>query len=294
MKNDSQKRNWWIDAVLFGAFILSFFLDLTGLPLHQWLGLAVGGLALYHLARHWNWVSAVGRRLSERLKSRAGWYFLIDFGLLYGFASIIFSGMLISTWFDLSWIDFAVLRTYHVVVSLLTLGLLLVKIGLHARWILQTARERVFSAPRAAGSRPIATSNADFARERREFLKLMGVVGAVSLVALVNGARSLNLAQAAQESASGGSLDGTTADPTAVSSSASAQTANTSAASLPAQATSTPAPTATAQAAAQASLQSSSAQACSVRCPRGCSYPGHCRRYTDSNNNGKCDLGECA
>jgi hypothetical protein len=34
-------------------------------------------------------------------------------------------------------------------------------------------------------------------------------------------------------------------------------------------------------------------QICTKRCPRGCSYPGHCRRYTDSNNNGYCDLGEC-
>jgi hypothetical protein len=32
---------------------------------------------------------------------------------------------------------------------------------------------------------------------------------------------------------------------------------------------------------------------CVVRCERGCSYPGHCRRYTDSNQNGRCDLGEC-
>lgn len=27
-------------------------------------------------------------------------------------------------------------------------------------------------------------------------------------------------------------------------------------------------------------------------CNRDCSYPGHCRRYTDQNNNGRCDLGE--
>jgi len=32
---------------------------------------------------------------------------------------------------------------------------------------------------------------------------------------------------------------------------------------------------------------------CQVRCPRGCSFPGHCRRYTDQNSNGYCDLGEC-
>jgi hypothetical protein len=45
----------------------------------------------------------------------------------------------------------------------------------------------------------------------------------------------------------------------------------------------------------QASVAASqnTAATCSVRCRRGCSFPGHCRRYIDSNGNGKCDLGEC-
>lgn len=33
--------------------------------------------------------------------------------------------------------------------------------------------------------------------------------------------------------------------------------------------------------------------ACTVRCGRRCFYPGHCRRYRDTNGNGRCDLGEC-
>ena len=48
------------------------------------------------------------------------------------------------------------------------------------------------------------------------------------------------------------------------------------------------------QSAATTGTQSQSASSCTVRCNKGCSYPGHCRRYTDSNNNGRCDLGECA
>ncbi|HQP08880.1 MAG TPA: hypothetical protein PLY85_07660, partial [Anaerolineaceae bacterium] len=49
--------------------------------------------------------------------------------------------------------------------------------------------------------------------------------------------------------------------------------------------TSTPVPTAAQVVQEQAS--------CVVRCPRGCSFPGRCHKYTDSNNNQKCDLGEC-
>ncbi len=44
MKQDKQKRNWIIDAVLFGGFLVALWLDLTGLAVHQWLGIAVGAL----------------------------------------------------------------------------------------------------------------------------------------------------------------------------------------------------------------------------------------------------------
>ena len=45
MKQDKQKYNWIIDALSFGGFLGSLWLDLTGLTVHQWLGLGVGALA---------------------------------------------------------------------------------------------------------------------------------------------------------------------------------------------------------------------------------------------------------
>jgi len=238
-----QKHNWWIDAALFSAFLLTFFLDLTGLALHQWLGVAAGLLALYHLARHWSWTLAVGTRFLRGRFNRASGYLLIDAGLLAGFTAILVSGLLMSSWFNLAQAGAAGWRSLHVIASLLTLGLLVVKIGLHARWIVTTAREKVFALPQAA---PTGAGN----RGRRDFLKLMGAVGVVSVIALTRAAGSL-----AQDQAE--STDETTAY---------AQTTTAG---------------------------SSSAQVCAVRCGRRCSYPGHCRRYTDANNNGRCDLGEC-
>ena len=66
MKQDKQKRNWIIDAVLFGGFLVALWLDLTGVAVHQWLGIAVGALAGYHLVAHWSWVEAVTSRLFGR------------------------------------------------------------------------------------------------------------------------------------------------------------------------------------------------------------------------------------
>jgi hypothetical protein len=62
MKSKTHSINGWIDAALLAGFVLACFLDLTGQEVHQWLGLAIGGLALYHLWRHQAWVLAAGRR----------------------------------------------------------------------------------------------------------------------------------------------------------------------------------------------------------------------------------------
>ena len=70
MKQQRSKFNWMIDAVLFIGFILLFFLNLTGLALHQWIGIAGGALALYHLITHWDWVEAVTKRFFGRTSSR--------------------------------------------------------------------------------------------------------------------------------------------------------------------------------------------------------------------------------
>ncbi|MBN2258171.1 MAG: hypothetical protein JW704_10155 [Anaerolineaceae bacterium] len=49
-KNNQVK--WWVGAILFIGFLLTFFMDLTGLELHQWLGISVGILLIYHLLAH--------------------------------------------------------------------------------------------------------------------------------------------------------------------------------------------------------------------------------------------------
>lgn len=91
---------------------------------------------------------------------------------------------------------------------------------------------------------------------RREFLGMMGVVGISSAIAL---ASSIHALPASTEP------ELNTAD---------AENSTTGSSSKD-----------------TASLSSSG---CSVRCQKRCSYPGHCRKYVDSNHNGRCDLGECA
>ena len=254
--NTSSKNRWFLDVALFAVFLVCFFMDVTGVALHQWLGVAIAALALYHLVNHWPWVSAVSRRFFGQTSDQARAYYLIDAVLLGGLLTIAATGLVISTWLDLSLASYNAWFTGHVIASITTLLVLLLKIAQHASWIVSVAR-KIFApaAPVPSRAAPVLVTARS---SRRDFLKMMGIVGAASLVAMGSSLHSLQEAAGAQE---------TTAESTAA--------------------------TASSITATRSSSSSSSSTSCVVACNRRCSYPGHCRRSTDSNNNGRCDLGEC-
>ena len=264
MQSSRARNNWIIDAILFTGFILLFFVDLTGVELHQWLGIAGIILALYHLLEHWDWVLAVSQRFFGRTTWIARLYYLVDAALLLGFAAILVSGLAISTWLSPSFENLPAWIDFHITTSIITLLILLVKIVIHWRWIVKTARGLI---PRPATPtttrsllRPLA---APIDNNRRDFLKLMGFVGAAAVLAMLNVASSTGESEGVKTFT---------------------QSLNRGAATT-----------------GQATTQDSSGQSrsssstCLSRCPKGCSCsnPGHCRQYTDANQNGRCDLGEC-
>jgi hypothetical protein len=263
LKNHISK--WWFDATLFIGFLLAFFLDLTGLELHQWIGMAAIGLAGYHLFVHAGWVSAVTDRFFGGTSAQARLYYLIDAFLLIGFSLIALTGLLISTWLNFSMVQMELWVSVHIQASVMTLALTVIKIAAHWRWVVGTAR-KIFTlapqpAPRLGTVRPPVKAavqvSANQSTNRRDFLKLMGAVGAASALALSSALTSLGEASGDQ---AGSEAD---TDQNQTDLSHSLKTLTTS-------------------------------QSCSVQCNRRCSFPGHCRRYTDSNGNNRCDLGECA
>lgn len=253
-----QKRNWLVDAGLFIGYLLTFFLDLTGLWWHQWLGVGVGALALYHLWVHWDWTVNVTKRFFGRTSNQCRLYYVIDWLLFFSYAVILVSGLIISTWINLGLSNYLLWMDYHIYSSIVALVITLVKIGTHWRWIVKTA-SKYFGlwrqpAPTLA-AQPVLSNPHTSTLNRREFLQLMGVVSLTSLFS------AANLLEFGKEEFSSLITDQTT--------------------SLEMQS-------------AEGLATSDQIKTdCTVICDQGCIYPGQCRRYIDQNRNGVCDLTEC-
>jgi hypothetical protein len=253
-----QKTNWILDAVLFIGFLMTFFLDWTGLSWHQWLGVFLGTLAFYHLLIHWKWVAAVTRRFTGNTSRQSRVYYLLDWSILLTFLVIGISGLVVSTWLNLDLGNYLLWKDLHVYSSIASLVLILIKIAVHWRWVVKTARNYfgLWKTPVPVGAAVATTGRTNNGSlNRREFLQLMGFAGLASLLSAAN---LVDFSQAAGQSI----LEDQTTPP---------QLPDT-----------------------YLENSSDSVTSCQVICDGGCTYPGKCRRYIDRNGNGICDLTECS
>jgi hypothetical protein len=238
---------------------------------------------MVHFVRHIDWVGTVVTRFFGKCTASSRINLTIDGLLMGGFTMIIFTGLIISTWLNLDFINYSGWWTVHVVSAVTTLFAILSKLFLHRKWIVNVAETRIFGW-KAVTIPVLAAIPAASRVNRREFLKMSAILGAGAFVGAAQLHNVLENAMVSQ-----------TAAATAIVSQAQAVDQNVTLAAAPtAVSASSPStiPTAISTQVSVAASQNNT-DTCSVRCPRGCSFPGRCRRYTDGNGNGKCDLGEC-
>ena len=320
MRTDRQRTNLLVDVGLYVGLVLATLLDVTGVPVHEWLGAAVVVASGYHLLVHRRWVATVAARFLAQTSGQARRFFLVDAAVMLGFLSIGVTGLAVSTWLELPLASYPLWRDLHVYVSVATLGLVVLKVGLHWRWIVTIGRRAVagLASSPAAPSTPITPRNGGTRLGRREFARLMvGIAGTAAYAswaaldpfgqsaAEATDARPASASPAAMPTASGLprlAASAATTSPTATASTASRSAGNASSvASATSQATTVPTRTAVATRTTlptrttvpTATATPVAVQQCTVRCSKGCAYPGRCRKYVDANRNGRCDLGEC-
>jgi hypothetical protein len=279
----NNKAKWWIGLILFAGFLLTFFMNLTGLELHQWLGIAVGILATYHLLTHLDWVNAVSERFFGSTSNRSRLYLVINLLIASGFGFILGTGLLMSTWFQINLTTYDFWRSCHVLFSIVTLLLVALKLVLHWRWIATTMhRPHTVRAVQPVNANSRLTPADRTRMSRRQFLGVAGVIGIGTVTAASSAMKGLRLIQNAQTSVSAQEIPAVTqtSQPTSVVESSAASATEVS-------------PTTDATSTTIPATPTTSPINCVVRCNHHCSYPGQCNRYNDLNNNRLCDNGEC-
>jgi len=287
-----KKKVILIDLIALIGMLLSFMPDLTGLAVHEWLGLAVGGVVLVHLLQHWQWVLTVSQGLLHK-NSKVISRYLIDAVLGLDLLVMVGTGLMISSLLMLPLANYNTWRLIHVVSSYGFLAVLGLKIAIHWDWVVK-AFSRMFETK---------AGNMVKDQERRKFFRTCLIGGAAFVVAfseykewqrktaVLDSVNNSSDDSSAATTSQNENTQANTATNTAANVDEATPTVTETAAAEPISVTSTPAqPTAAAM--PEAAVETVAITGV-VRCNKACSYPGRCRKYQDTiTQNGKCDLGE--
>ena len=137
-----------IDAILFAVFVLVMDVPLTGLAIHEWLGIAIAIGLVVHLVQHTNWIMTTTRRIFTATSWPNRLNYLMMAALFVAFVSVIASGLLISEvalpWLGITTNPPAFWVWLHLASVSAVLWLTALHVALNWKWITSTGR-RYFS-----------------------------------------------------------------------------------------------------------------------------------------------------
>src|SRR4051794_23825042 len=85
-----------LDLALTGSMLGLFSVNLTGLRLHEWLGLGLCILFPTHMLMNWSWLAATTRRVLAPTPWRVRLQYLLNASLFVAIVVVTLSGLVIS------------------------------------------------------------------------------------------------------------------------------------------------------------------------------------------------------
>ena len=133
------RRNLVLDAVVLAAYLVAANPALTGIGVHEWVGLGVFAVFFAHVLAHAGWaVDAVRATLRAPSWGRTG-NLALDALALVAFVVFVVSGLLVSgdvlRAFGLYAEGYYFWDPLHAVSAKVLLALLVVHVAVHAKWI---------------------------------------------------------------------------------------------------------------------------------------------------------------
>lgn len=90
------KITLWLDVTLLVSVCALQDVAVTGLVLHEWIGLAMIAMVFAHLLLAWGWIATQSRRLFAVQSARERINYILNLSLFACVTAVIFSGILIS------------------------------------------------------------------------------------------------------------------------------------------------------------------------------------------------------
>lgn len=144
MKN---KTNFVLDAVIFLGFLAAAVPSLTGLPIHEWLGVALAGTLIVHLLLHMDWLWGVLKRFFKNLWHSSRLNFVVNLAVLMAYVGVTLSGILISrdvvSVFGIQLQENRTWQAIHSLTANATIWLTALHFALHWRWIVNAFKRYI-------------------------------------------------------------------------------------------------------------------------------------------------------
>ncbi|HEX9018334.1 MAG TPA: DUF4405 domain-containing protein [Anaerolineaceae bacterium] len=143
------KTNLFVDFGIFAAFLVVAEPGLTGLPIHEWLGVAFAAAIIIHLLLHWKWVVSITTNFFKKLFHESRLQYVVDAVLFVSMTAVIFSGLLISrnvmSVFGLQLAENHAWRAVHVLSANTTVAMVALHTALHWKWVVNMTRRYLVS-----------------------------------------------------------------------------------------------------------------------------------------------------
>lgn len=143
------KVNLALDIAIFGAVLAALQPRLTGMAIHEWLGIAFGVGIVTHLLLHWQWIVEVTKRFLARTSWSARVNYILNGLLFIDITVIIFTGLMISKValpsLGLQVAQGFAWRSLHGQASDVAVFLVGLHVALHWKWIVNTIKRYVIA-----------------------------------------------------------------------------------------------------------------------------------------------------
>ena len=137
-----------LDLTVFAIVVAAANPVLTGIGLHEWLGMVLIVPALVHLIVNWEWVARAVSAFFGRIRTVARVNLIVDVGLFLSVIGVTLSGfMVIPGLASALGLQAATLwHPVHLITSDLTVGFTLLHFALHWKWVASVVR-RILASP---------------------------------------------------------------------------------------------------------------------------------------------------